>query len=124
LITTAFFVFALFIIVFGGNCMERFEFDFSKTNILREGFIGTFGITLKQLLKKMFGGEKVPIIVKGKPKEIRAFAKALVREKDYYSVYKKYGLNDPRTYRSKYRLKRAIHDFERKTRIKWPLKFR
>ena len=104
--------------------MQRFEFDFSNANILSERFMATFGITLKQLLKKMFGGEKVPIIVKGSPKQIRAFAKALVHEKDYYKVYKKYGLNNPKTYRSRYRLRRAIHDFERKSGIKWPLKFR
>jgi hypothetical protein len=104
--------------------MEKYEFDFSKVNTLDEGFMTTFGITLKQLLKKMFGGERVPIIVKGKPKQIKAFAKALVKEKDYYKVYKKYGLNDPKTYRSKYRLKRAVREFERKTGIKWPLKFR
>jgi len=102
--------------------MDKFEFDFA--NKLNEGFIGTFGITLKKLMTKMFGGEKVPIIVKGTTPEIRAFAKALVHEKDYYKVYTKYGLNDPKTYRSKYRLKRAIHDFERKTGMKWPLKFR
>jgi len=104
--------------------MEKFEFDFSEANILEEGFIRTFGITLKQLMKKMFGGDRVPILVKGKPKQIKAFAKALVHEKDYYKTYKKYGLNSPKTYRSKYRLKRAIYNFERKTGIKWPLKFR
>lgn len=104
--------------------MDKFVFDFTNKNKLTEGFIRTFGITLKGLLRKMFGGEKVPIIVKGSPKEIRAFARALVREKDYYKVYQKYGLNDPKTYRSKYRLKRAIYDFERKTGIKWPLSFR
>ena len=104
--------------------MDKFVFDFTNKNKLAEGFIRTFGITLKGLLKKMFGGEKVPIIVKGSPKEIRAFARALVREKDYYKVYQKYGLNDPKTYRSKYRLKRAIYDFERKTGMKWPLSFR
>lgn len=104
--------------------MQRFKFDFSKASILNERFMATFGITLKQLLKKMFGGEKVPIIVKGTPKQIRAFAKALVHEKDHYKIYKKYGLDDPRTYRSRYRLRRAIHDFERKSGIKWPLKFR
>jgi len=104
--------------------MDKFIFDFSKKSRLNESFMATFGITLKQLMKKMFGGEKVPIIVKGNPRQIRAFAKAMVREKDYYKVYKKYGLDDPRTYRSKYRLKRAIHDFERKTGMKWPLNFR
>jgi len=104
--------------------MDKFIFDFSIGSELNESFIATFGITLKKLMKKMFGGEKVPIIVKGNPRQIKAFAKALVHEKDYYKVYKKYGLNDPKTYRSKYRLKRAIHDFERKTSLKWPLKFR
>ena len=72
----------------------------------------------------MFGGEKVPLIVKGTPKEVRAFAKALVKEKNYYKVYKKYGLNNPKTYRSKFQLKAAIREFERKTGMKWPLKFR
>ena len=66
--------------------MDKFIFDFSAENKLNEAFIRTFGITLKQLMKKMFGGEKVPIIVKGTPREIRAFAKALVHEKDYYKV--------------------------------------
>ena len=124
MVTTAFFLFALFIVVFWYHFMDKFVFDFTNKNKLTEGFIRTFGITLKGLLRKMFGGEKVPIIVKGSPKEIRAFARALVREKDYYKVYQKYGLNDPKTYRSKYRLKRAIYDFERKTGIKWPLSFR
>ena len=105
--------------------MDKFVFDFTESNRLDEAtFMGTFGITLRQLLEKMFGDNKVPILVKGSPREIRAFAKALVHERDYYKVYKKYGLDDPKTYRSKYRLKRAIHDFERKTGIKWPLKFR
>lgn len=124
MLPTAFFLFALFIVVFWYHFMDKFVFDFTNKNKLTEGFIRTFGITLKGLLRKMFGGEKVPIIVKGSPKEIRAFARALVREKDYYKVYQKYGLNDPKTYRSKYRLKRAIYDFERKTGIKWPLSFR
>ena len=104
--------------------MKKYIFDFSEKNKLKEGFIRTFGIKLKGLLKKMFGGEKVPIIVKGSPREIRAFARALIREKDYWKMYQKYGLNDPKTYRSKYRLKRAIHDFERMTDMDWPLDFR
>ena len=104
--------------------MNKFEFVFPKAEMLTERFIATFGITLKQLLKKMFGGERVPILVKGTPKQIKAFARALVHERDYYKHYKKYGLDDPRTYRSKYRLKTAIKKFERRTGIKWPLNFR
>lgn len=104
--------------------MEKFIFEFPPDGVLNERFIATFGITLKQLMKKMFGGERVPILVKGNPRQIKAFAKALVKEKDYYSKYRRYGLNDPKTYRSKYALKRAIAQFERNTGIKWPLKFR
>ena len=108
--------------------MKTIEIDFTKLRALdeniRKGFIGTFGITLKDLLQKMFGGDRVPLIVRGTPKEIRAFAKALVKEKDYYRFYKEYGLNDPRTYRSTWALKTAIREFERKTGIKWPLQFR
>ena len=104
--------------------MQKFEFVFPTKNLLNERFIAEFGITLKQLFKKMFGGEKVPILVKGSKKQIKAFAKALVHEKDYYKHYKRYGLDDPKTYRSKYRLKTAIRNFERKTGIKWPLAFR
>ena len=72
----------------------------------------------------MFGGDKVPILVKGSVKQIKAFAKTLVHEKDYYRHYKRHGLDDPKTYRSKYRLKLAIRRFERETGIKWPLDFR
>jgi len=104
--------------------MEKIVFDFSKENVLKENFVRTFGITLKDLLTRMFGGEKIPFIVKATPKEVRAFAKALVREKDYYQKYKEYGLNNPKTYRSKFQLQLAVKEFERKTGIKWPLQFR
>ena len=108
--------------------MKMIEIDFSELRALdeniRKGFIGTFGITLKDLLMRMFGGEKIPLIVKGTPKEVRAFAKALVKEKDYYRFYKEYGLNNPKTYRSKWALKAAIREFERKTGMKWPLTHR
>lgn len=104
--------------------MDKIVFDFQKARQLKEMYIKTFGITLKDLMTRMFGGEKVPLIVKGTPKEVKAFAKALVKEKNYYKVYKKYGLNNPKTYRSKFQLKAAIREFERKTGMKWPLKFR
>ena len=67
--------------------MQKFEFVFPPENLLNERYIATFGITLKQLLKKMFGGDKVPILVKGNKKQIKAFAKALVHEKDYYKHF-------------------------------------
>ena len=40
----------------------------------------------------------------------------------YYKDYVKYGLDDPRTYRSKYALRGAVKKFERSTGIDWPFK--
>jgi hypothetical protein len=104
--------------------MDKIVIEFPPEGMINERYISTFGITLKQLMKKMFGGERVPLLVKGTSRQVKAFAKALVHEKDYYRTYKRYGLNDPKTYRSKFRLKRAISQFEKKTGMKWPLKFR
>jgi hypothetical protein len=36
------------------------------------------------------------------------------------TAYKEYGLNDPRTYKSKFKLNKSVRDFERKTKLKWP----
>lgn len=109
--------------------MKEFKFEFPHPNEVNEHNIGraapyhyTFGVTLKQLMQKMFGGERVPILVKGTMKQVKAFARALVHEKDYYKYYKKYGFTDPKTYRSRYRLQQAIRQFERRTGMKWPLK--
>ena len=43
-------------------------------------------------------------------------------EKKYIDTAKKYGLEDPRTYRDKSKLKKATNSFERITGIKWPFK--
>ena len=104
--------------------MDKIVIEFPPEGRIDERFIATFGITIRQLMQKMFGGEKVPFIVKGTPRQVKAFAKAMVSEKDYYRTYKKYGLDNPKTYRSKFMLKRAIAEFEKKTGMKWPLKFR
>ena len=52
------------------HSMQKFKFVFPPVNLLNERYIANFGITLKQLLKKMFGGDKVPILVKGNKKQI------------------------------------------------------
>ena len=104
--------------------MNKIVIEFPPEGMINEKFISTFGITIKQLMKRMFGGEKLPILVKGTPRQVKAFARAMVREKDHYKMYKKYGLDSPKTYRSKFMLKRAVSQFEKKTGMKWPLKFR
>lgn len=89
---------------------------------LNESWLRMFGSAVESILKAMFGGYSVPINVKGSRDEINAFAKTLNSEKEYIEAYKKYGLDNPSTYRSKYQLNKAVSDFERKTKILWPFR--
>jgi len=103
-----------------------------------ESFLVQFGSMIKMIMKRMFGSEKKsfmqyvdpsfggsyqsPIKIRGTKSEINSFANVLSGEKDYMSALKEYGLMDPKTYDSKYKLDRAVHRFEKKTGLKWPLK--
>ena len=70
----------------------------------------------------MFGGSSIPVNIKGSREEISSFAKTLGREKKYMKAVAKYGLNDPRIYKDKYKLRKAVANFERTTGIKYPFK--
>jgi hypothetical protein len=50
-----------------------------------------------------------------------SFEKAFKGERRYWRSAKKHGLDNPRTYESKYRLDRAVRNFEGSTGIKWPI---
>ena len=82
---------------------------------------------IKMIMKIMLGASQVgikfkPITVRGTRNELQTFAKALGKEKRYIQAYNKFGLDDPRTYKSKFRLSKAIKDFQRKTGLRWPFK--
>ena len=70
----------------------------------------------------MFAGSSVPVSVSGKPREVASFADAIGKEKKYIDAAKKHGLDDPRTFKDKAKLKKATNAFERVTGIKWPFK--
>ena len=74
------------------------------------------------ILQRMFGGDFMPVTVKGNRREVGYFANALQKEKNYIKALNSYGLTDPKTYRSKSALKNAVSKFERGTGIKWPFK--
>ena len=86
---------------------------------LNEGMEG-FSYAAKAAVFSIFGVSGPPIKVKGKKKQIEAFARAIKTEARYLKVVKKYGLNSPITYRHKYRLDVAVRKFEEETGIKWP----
>ena len=97
------------------------DFDQLRDPELKESFLRAFGFMVKGLLKRMFGGHGPPRAkVKGTPGEIKAFARALGSERDYMATLRDYGLDNPRSIRSRSVLKGRVSDFERKTGLKWP----
>lgn len=81
-----------------------------------------FGGAVKSILGMMFGGSSVPVNIRGSSSQVKSFTKALGGEKKYIQTAAKYGLDNPRTYKSKYTLQSAIKKFERATGLKWPVK--
>jgi len=103
---------------------EVIDLNANAEKKLDESFLRMFGNFVKMVMKRTFGGEDVaiPVTVKGSRSQIDDFAKTLAREKRYLETYKKYGLDDPRTYYNKYELDSAIKRFELNTGLKWPFK--
>jgi len=80
------------------------------------------GGAVKSILGQMFGGSSVPVNIRGSSNQVKSFTRALAGEKKYIQTAAKYGLDDPRTYKNKYKLQGAIKKFERATGLKWPVK--
>lgn len=94
----------------------------AKNQQLDESFLRMFGSAVKTILRAMFSGDSIPVTVKGSNAEIKAFADVLGSEKRFIDAYNKVGLNNPITYQSKFKLNKAVSEFERMTGIEWPLK--
>jgi len=93
-----------------------------STKEVNESFMTMFGTAAKMLLQRMFGAHVPDVKIKGKKSDVSAFADALVKEKQYMETFHAYGLDNPRTYRSKGKLDSAVAKFTRKTGLKWPFK--
>lgn len=89
---------------------------------LDESWLRMFGTGISAILNAMFGGSTIPVTVKGSRQEVQSFAKTLSKEKKYMDNYRRFGLDNPKTYKSKFQLNKAVKDFERKTGITWPFK--
>ncbi|MDP3986999.1 MAG: hypothetical protein Q8P81_02120 [Nanoarchaeota archaeon] len=98
------------------------DLGIARRGDLNENSLGQFGAQIDFMLNSMFRGGLPSGLVRGTEREIDSFMQALNNEKGYISDYQKYGLNDPNTYSSRYRLESAIKNFERATGIKWPIK--
>jgi hypothetical protein len=98
------------------------DLEAAKKGKIDESFLRMFGGAIKMILRRMFGNVDIPVAVKGTKSEIAAFADVLGKEKKYMQAYSDLGLNNPATYKSKYKLDSAVQNFEQRTGIKWPFK--
>jgi len=94
----------------------------NRKNELNESWLAMFGGAIEMILGRMFGNATPPVKIRGTQREIDSFSKVIGGEKKYMDAAIKYGLTDPRTYKNKYELEKAIANFERTTGIKWAFK--
>ena len=97
------------------------EINFNKMRKMDEA-LGLFLQTwVKRILAMLLGDSfAVPVKITGTPAEVRSFVGAMKREKSYVEAYRNFGLNDPKTFKSRSNLKNAVSNFERTTGVKWP----
>ena len=108
------------------DSLQSLTIDFQelKSKNLNEGYYAAFGSMIKLLLDNMFGTSltSMNIRMRGTEREIKSFTNALGNEKRYIQTARDYGLDNPRTYKSKAMLDNAIGGFEKVTGLKWPFK--
>ena len=116
----------------------------NKKQLIQESWYETLGNWSKTLLKYMYGkdvkqvatldagslgyieegeeneGEGRKFIIRGKYKDVKAYSKAIVAEKNYLDAYVEFGEDHPQTVKAKARLDVASKEFETTTGLKWP----
>ena len=121
-----------------------------KSNKLNESYVAEFAAEIKYLLRHLVDSgtssdikaaianlsklreeeesepeeedSKPKIAIRGEEKDVKKFAQTLAKEKDYAENYIEHGLGSEELTDSKIELEKAIHEFEKTTRLKWPLK--
>ena len=89
---------------------------------INESFLRMFGAGVELLLKRMFGLNEVPFTFRGSKSKLDNFIDAMKFEKEYIKQFGTFGLNNPKTWESKYELNKAVQKFEKSKGIKWPFK--
>jgi len=120
--------------------------DFTKKKLLTESWLRAFGSWNKTLLKHIYGkdvnmtaelgvhhlgkmfkeGEdeeqSLKFTIRGEEEDVRAYAQAIMAEKEYLDCYVQYGEDHPKSMKMKEKLDQAIARFEQLTGITWPFK--
>jgi hypothetical protein len=113
------------------DIIETIDLDLNaiKSGEIKEfSYLRSMGKQIEIILRMMFGSSGLRGLlggsghVRGTREQIKSFAQALGKEKRYMKSFTKYGLDDPRTMRTRHSLEKAIAGFEKETGIKWPVK--
>lgn len=100
------------------------DLDIKNNGGVNESFLASFGGAISHIMRAMFGNKEMAnkFAFKGTKSQIQDFAGALGGEKRFIKQAAKFGLDDPRVLKDKYKLQKATSKFERSTGIKWPFK--
>lgn len=112
--------------------------DFSDKILLKETYTEMLGSWSKTLLKFMYGddvkvvanlneddeelGKGPKFIIRGRHRDVKSYADAIVREKQYLDAYSEYGKDHLQTVKARERLNTAVSNFESTTGLTWPFK--
>ena len=99
--------------------------------LLTESWLKAFGEWNKTVLKYIYGKDvdmianlneqDMPqISIKGKLKDVQAYADAIIAEKNYLESYVAHGKDAPMTVQTRELLDQAVDAFENTTGITWP----
>ena len=101
------------------------DFAEMRSKELKEfSYYSMMGSWIKMIIDNMFGTSlsSMGVKVRGTKREVKTFTSAIAKEKKYIQTARDYGLDNPRTYKSKAKLKKAVTAFEKATGLKWPFK--
>ena len=109
--------------------------DLSERKLLKETWMEMLGSWSKSLLKMMYGDDVKVIanvnedeaagpkfIIRGKHKDVKSYAQAIVAEKGYLDAYSRYGKEHFQTVKAREELNTEVQNFENTTGLLWPFK--
>ena len=106
--------------------------DFTRNSkLLTESWMKAFGAWNKTILKYIYGKDvdmvanlneenSLNFVIRGEVEDIRAYANAIMAEKEYLEAYTQFGKDHPMTTKQRIVLNQAVQNFEQKTGITWP----
>tara|TARA_B100000035_G_scaffold241448_1_gene209851 strand:- start:123 stop:470 length:348 start_codon:yes stop_codon:yes gene_type:complete len=100
---------------------------------LNETEAEAIGWWTKQLLKYMYGDDvkmianlneenRANFTIKGKHKDVKAYAKAVVAQKEFLDAYVEFGTDHPQTAKTRAKLRGDVQHFENVTGLQWPFR--